>query len=63
MVIVLKKAVQAWAGPARPQPLSDRDRSVMLLGFYEQAFAPGLAAPESMASEAAMLTYYGSVGV
>jgi hypothetical protein len=35
----------------------------MLLGFYEQAFAPGLAAPESMASEAAMLTYYGSVGV
>jgi len=63
MVIVLKKAVQAWVGPARPQPMSDGDRSVMLLGFYDQAFVPGLAPPESMSSEAAMLTYYGSVGV
>src|SRR6266850_4204299 len=35
MIIALKKAVFAWVGPARPQPLSDSDRSVMLLGFYE----------------------------
>ena len=63
MVIALKKAVQAWIGPARPQPLSDRDRSVILLGFYDQAYVPGLAPPEAMSSEAAMLTYYGSAAI
>jgi hypothetical protein len=60
MVIELRKAVQAWIGPARPQPHDARDRSVLFLGNYDQAYVPALAPPDSLSSEAAMLTYYGS---
>jgi hypothetical protein len=60
MILELKKAVYAWVGPARPQPLSTANRSVMLLGNYDQAYVPGLAAADAMASEAATLAYYGS---
>ena len=40
IIIEFQKAVQAWVGPAKPQPLFDGDRSVMLLGAYEQAYIP-----------------------
>jgi hypothetical protein len=61
MILELKKAVYAWVGPAKPQPLSSGQRSVMLLGNYDQAYVPDLAPAEAMASEAAVLAYYGSV--
>ena len=60
MILELKKPVYAWVGPAKPQPLSRANRSVMLLGHYDQAYVPGLAPAEAMASEAATLAYYGS---
>ena len=60
--IELRKAVYAWIGPARAQPLAVPDRSVLLLGNYDQAYVPGLAPPEAMRSAAAILTYYGSAG-
>src|SRR5437016_11449419 len=60
MEIELKKAVYGWVGPARPQPRDGHDRSVLLLGNYDQACVPGLAPPEAMASEAATLVYFGS---
>ena len=60
MVIELKKPVHAWLGPARAQPLDGRDRSVLLLGQFDQAYVPGLAAPGATSSDAALLTYYGS---
>jgi hypothetical protein len=60
MILELKKPVYAWVGPAKPQPLSQANRSVMLPGHYDQAYVPGLAPAEAMASEAAMLAYYGS---
>jgi hypothetical protein len=59
-ILELKRSVYAWVGPARPQPLSGGDRSVMLLGNYDQAYVPGLAPPGAMTSEAAMLAYCGS---
>jgi hypothetical protein len=59
-ILELKRPVYAWVGPARPQPLSGGDRSVMLLGNYDQAYVPGLAPPGAMTSEAAMLAYCGS---
>jgi len=59
MVLELRKAVQAWVGPTRPQPLSAGDRSVMLLGNYDQAYVPGLAPKDATASEAATLIYFG----
>jgi hypothetical protein len=59
MVLELRKAVQAWVGPARPQPLSADDRSVMLLGHYDQAYVPGLAPKDANASQAATLIYFG----
>ena len=62
MIVELKQPVYAWVGPTRPQPLTgSADRSVMLLGNFDQAYVPGLAAPGATTSEAAMLTYYGSV--
>src|SRR5262245_16564390 len=63
MIIALKKPVYAWVGPARPQPLAEGDRSVTLLGHYDQAYVPGLAPPEATTSDAAMLMYHGSAGV
>ena len=60
MIVELRKPVQAWLGPARAQPLDGRDRSVLLLGQFDQAYVPGLAAPGATTSEAAVLTYYGS---
>ena len=60
MILELKKAVYAWVGPTKPQPLSIADRSVILLGNYDQAYVPDLAPAEAMASEAATLAYYGS---
>ena len=61
MIVELKQPVYAWVGPTRPQPLTgSADRSVMLLGNFDQAYVPGLAAPGATTSEAAMLTYYGS---
>ena len=59
-ILELKKTVYAWVGPAKPQPFSGGHRSVMLLGNYDQAYVPGLAPPEAMASEAAALAYFGS---
>jgi hypothetical protein len=60
-ILDVTKPVYAWVGPARPQPFSGGHRSVMLLGNYEQAFVPGLAPPESMASDAARLEYFGAL--
>lgn len=59
-ILELTKPVQAWVGPARPQPLSSGDRSVMLLGNYDQAYVPGLAPADAITSEAGMLVYFGS---
>ena len=58
--IELRKPMYAWIGPARPQPLAAPNRSVLLLGHYDQAYVPGLAPPNAMTSTAAILTYYGS---
>lgn len=60
MIIELKKPFYAWLGAARPQPQDGRNRSVLLLGQYEQAFVPGLAPRGSTSSDAAVLLYYGS---
>jgi len=61
IIVELTKPVYAWVGPTRPQPLSgSADRSVMLLGNFDQACVPGLAPPGATASEAATLTYFGS---
>jgi hypothetical protein len=67
IIIELKRPVYAWVGPAQPQPLDGRDRSVLLVGNFEQAFVPGLAAQGAAsrlgdaesASDAAMLVYSG----
>ncbi len=67
MIIELKRRVYAWVGPVRPQPLDGRDRSLLLLGNFDQAYVPGLAAPGASrrlgdaepASEAAMIVYSG----
>ena len=59
-ILVLKQPVQAWVGPAKPQPFSGGHRSVMLLGNYDQAYVPDLAPPGAMASEAAAVEYFGS---
>jgi hypothetical protein len=61
MVIALRKPVQAWIGPARPQPVSGTDRSALFLGNYEQAYVPGLASPGAMTSDAAVLMYFGGL--
>jgi hypothetical protein len=61
IIVEFKKPVHAWVGPTRPQPLTGAaDRSVMLLGNFEQAYVPGLAPSGATTSEAAMLTYFGS---
>jgi hypothetical protein len=58
-IFELKVAVQAWVGPAKQQPLTGGDRSVLLLGHFDQAYVPGLAPPGAMASEAGALVYNG----
>jgi hypothetical protein len=60
MVVELKKAVYGWLGPTRPQPLDGSDRSVLLLGNYDQVYVPGLGAAGATASDAATLVYFGS---
>jgi hypothetical protein len=58
-IFELKVAVHAWVGPARPQPRAGVDRSVLLLGHFNQAYVPGLAAAGAMVSEAGALVYNG----
>ena len=50
-IVELKVAVYAWVGPARPQPLSGTNRSVLLLGHLDQAYVPKFAPAGGMASE------------
>jgi hypothetical protein len=59
-IIELTKPVYAWAGPTRPQPLNQDDRSVMLLGNFDQLYVPGLAgAADGTSSPHAYVVFYG----
>ena len=58
-IFELRVAVYAWVGAAKQQPLAGRDRSVLLLGHFDQAYVPNLAPPGAMASEAGALVYNG----
>ena len=58
-VFELKVPAYAWIGPAKPQPLSGTDRSVLLLGHLDQAYVPGLAPAGGMTSAAGMILYSG----
>ena len=58
-IFELKVAVYAWVGPAKQQPLTGGDRSVLLLGHFDQAYVPNLAPPGAMASDAGALVYNG----
>ena len=60
-IIELRAPVYGWAGATAPQPI-DEDRSVMLLGHFEQVYVPNLADDSSgVASRFAQLMYYGSM--
>lgn len=59
-ILELKKPVYAWVGPVKPQPFSASQRTVTLLGNYDQAYVPDLAPPQAMTSEAARLMYFGT---
>ena len=58
-IFELRVAVYAWLGPAKPQPLAGTDRSVLLLGHFDQAYVPNLAPAGAMASEVGTLVYNG----
>jgi hypothetical protein len=58
-ILELKVAIYAWVGPATPQPLTGGDRSVLLIGHFNQAYVPDLAPAGAMASEAGALVYNG----
>ena len=58
-IFELRVAVYAWVGPAKPQPLAGTDRSVLLLGHFDQAYVPNLAPAGAMASEVGTLVYNG----
>jgi hypothetical protein len=59
-IIELTKPVYAWAGPTRPQPVDQGDRSVMLLGNFDQLYVPGLAgAGNGTSSPCANVVFYG----
>jgi len=60
-VIQLMVPGVAWVGPARTQRLSKENPVVMLLGNFDQAWVPGLAAGgKEMSNRFATMLYYGS---
>jgi hypothetical protein len=59
IIVELKKAVYGWVGPAKPQPLYLKDRTVLSLGNLDQAYVPGLAPEGANSSDAAIIMYFG----
>jgi len=60
IVVELTQSVHGWVGPAKPMPLAEDSRAVMLLGNFDQIWVPGLAEPGATSSRAGTLVYYGS---
>jgi hypothetical protein len=60
--VQLTKPVYAWCGATQYQPLSTASRKVLLPGNFEQIYLPNLPrTPASLASDHAMIMYYGEV--
>lgn len=60
VILELRRPVQGWVGPTRPQPLLSPDRSVIALGQLDQAYVPDLAPRGATATDAGVIAYFGS---
>jgi hypothetical protein len=62
VIVEVKESVYGWIGPATHQPATGGDRSVLLLGNFQQLYIPNLASDSrGLTSKVGMLIYHGMV--